>query len=269
MNKDKIVEALPPIFVGVGMAFGGMATVTGIKSTIDLYEDGYGKSYFKDDKVSLKEKAEVIGKYYWPTAGATIVAAGCFFGSVRGYSAQIAMAGAASYWKKYAKEYRAKNRELYGEENDRNIEKAVARDHIRQHPPAKSKKDPNALQMYDPITDQYFEATPGELEYAENKMNDILSKGCPVHYWFLLKHFRGVKWDLPICDDIGWHLDDTYEDYHYYNESFFGHIQFKFLDEYEDTQYGRIYILRCNLEPMLNVELDADVTKDSQLLHCL
>lgn len=269
MNTDKIAKALPPIFVGMGMAFGAAATVDGIKSTFDICEDGYGKEYFTDKDIPLQEKLKTIGKYYWKTGVATMLAGGCFMGSVKGYSSQVALAGAASYWKKYAKEYRAKNRELYGEENDRNIEQAVTHDHILQNPPPKKMRDPNALLMYDPITDQYFEATPGELEFAENKMDDILSKGCPVEYWFLLKHFRGVKYDLPICSDIGWHLDDTYEDYHYYNESFFGHIKFKFLDEFEDTQYGRIHILRCNLEPMLNVDVDLGVTEDSQELHCL
>lgn len=269
MDKDKIAKAVPAIFVGAGMAFGGVATAEGIKATFDICKDGYDLEYFNDSNVPLSEKAKVLWRYYWPTLTATGAAAGCFMGSVHGYMQAATLAGTASYWKKYAKDYRVANRELYGEENDRNVEKTVTKSHILQNPPPKKMRDPNALLMYDPITDQYFEATPGELEFAEKAMNDILSKGCPVEYWFLLKHFRGVKYDLPICNDIGWHLDDTYEDYHYYNESFFGHIQFKFLDEFEDTQYGRVHILRCNLEPMLNVELDADVAKDSQELHCL
>lgn len=272
MNTDKIVNALPHIFVGVGMAFGATATVEGIRSTFEMCEDGYDRSYFADKNVELKEKIATAGRYHWKTGLATAAAGVCFAGSVKGYSSQIAMAGAATYWKKYAKEYRLKNRELYGAENDKEIERSIASDHISQKkPPKKIFRDPECLAMFDPITEQYFEVTPAELDFAERSMNDILSKGCPVHYWYFLKHFRGVNWDLPICEDFGWHLDDTYEDYHYYNESFFGHTMFRILkDDFEDTQYGRIYILRCNPEPMLNLDMDdIEAVKDSQELHCL
>jgi hypothetical protein len=268
MDLTKAKKALPHILMGVGMAFGVSATVDGIRSTFEFAEDGYDRNYILDKNVPLKDRLKTVGKYYWLTGTDTAIAAGCFIAAQHGYSVQIADAlGVAAWYKQYAKDYRMINRELYGEENDRNIERAMSRKHISQDKPQVS-SDPNELTFYDPVTRQTFYATPAELEFVEREMNDILSKGCPVHYWFLIKHFRNVRYEDAICNDIGWHLDETYEDYYYYNESFFGHIMFRILrDEYEDTPSGRVYTLRFNLEPMLNLELDADVVKDSQDLQ--
>lgn len=270
MDISKVKEVTPHILMGMGIAFSGTATVEGIIQTFKLSEDGYGRDYIHDKNVPLKEKVMTFGRYYWKVGVPSAIALGCFMGSMKGYSAQVANAvSIAAWYKQYAKEYKMENRELYGVENDKNIEHAIAKKHISKNPP-KVSQDPNELTFYDPITQQTFYATPAELDFAERCMNDILSKAEPVHYWFLLKHFRGVDWDRPICKEIGWHLDDTYEDYHYWNESFFGHIMFRILrDEYEDTPNGRVYFLRFNIEPMLNLELDADVVKDSQDLQRL
>lgn len=267
MDISKVKEVMPHIFMGLGMSFGAMATAEGIKQTFNLVEDGYSKNYILSKNVSVKQKVKVISKYYWPVGATSAMAAGCFIAAQHGYSVQIADAvGLAAWWKRYAKEYRAKNRELYGEENDKNVERAIIEDHISQNPPPK-KKNSDAFLIYDPVTDQYFEATQKELDNCEREMNRILGKASPVQYWFFLKHFRNAKWRLPICEDIGWFLDDSYYDYHYYNESFFAHEYFEIYLEPIEAPEGDVYVLRTNIEPMLNLELDADVVKDAQDLQ--
>ena len=260
----------PPLMVGVGMAFGGMATIDGIRSTFNLVEDGYERSYFKNRNVKVKDKLGVIGRYYWRPGLESVAAAGCFMCAVKGYSTQFAsMAATASYFEKRFVEYKDKNVELYGEENDKNIENAIVRDHISKNPPPKRRRTDTYL-IYDRVTDQYFEATQKEIDHCERNMNRILDKGEPVHYWFLLKHFKGVIYDRPECKSIGWFLDDTYADYHYWNESFMGHQLFEIdLNEIIDSQYGDIHVLNFTIEPMLDVGLDADVVKDSQDVHGL
>ncbi len=267
MNLTKVKEVMPHIFMGLGMSFGVMATAEGIKQTFNLVEDGYSKNYILNKNVSVKQKAKVIGKYYWPVGATSAMAAGCFIAAQHGYSVQVADAvGLAAWWKRYAKEYRAKNRELYGEENDRKIEQAIIDDHISQSPPPK-KKDPNAYLVYDPITQEYFEVTQKELDHCEHEMNRILGKESPVDYRFFLKHFRHANYDNPICRDIGWFLDDTYADYHYWNESFYARQLFEIYLEKPDYATTDYYILSCSIEPMLNLELDSDVVKDAQDLQ--
>lgn len=267
MNLTQAKEALPHIFMGLGMAFGVTATVEGIRSTFEFVEEGYDRNYIRDKSIPAKEKAKTVGKYYWKAGVPLGLAFGCFVSAQRGYSAQIADAmSIAMWWKQHDMEYRKKNRELYGEENDKAVEDAIIRDHISKNPPP-AKKQSDAYLIYDPITDQYFEATQKELDHAEREMNRILGKESPVDYRFFLKHFRHADYDKPICRDIGWFLDDTYADYHYWNESFYARQLFEiYLDEpdYATTDY---YILSCSIEPMLNVELDSDVVKDSQDLQ--
>lgn len=267
MDFSKVKENMPHILMGVGMSFGVTATAEGIKQTFRFVEDGYSKNYIFDKKVPLKKRLSTVGKYYWQVGLPSALAAGCFLTAQKGYSAQIANAmSLAAAYKRYIKEYRDTNRELYGDENDKNINDAIVKDHISKNPPPEKKRS-DAYLIYDPITDQYFEATQKELDHCERNMNRILGKESPVGYWFLLKHFKGVKWDKPICYDIGWFLDDTYADYHYWNESFYARQMFEIQLDPQETPNGTIYILRFNIEPMLNLELDADVVKDAQDLQ--
>ncbi len=269
MDISKVKKVTPHILMGMGIAFSGTATVEGIIQTFKLSEDGYGSDYIHDNNVPLKEKVKTFGRYYWKVGVPSAIALGCFMGSIKGYSAQVANAvSIAAWYKQYAKEYQDKNRELHGEENDKAVKEAIVKDHISKNPPPK-KKDENAYLVYDPITQDYFEVTQKELDHCEREMNRILGKESPVDYRFFLKHFRHANYDNPICKDVGWFLDDTYADYHYWNESFYARQLFEIYLEKPDYATTDYYILSCSIEPMLNLELDADVVKDSQDLQRL
>ena len=143
MDISKVKDVLPYVEQGMGIAFGSVATYEGIKATFDMTEDGYNRDYIRNKTVPVKDKVKVIGKYYWKVGLNSALALGCFGLSMRGYSSKVAeaasMTSIAAYWKKYAKEYRAKNRELYGEENDQNVEREVIKEHMAQNPPPKKK----------------------------------------------------------------------------------------------------------------------------------
>lgn len=267
--KSTLKESAPSIFMGAGMSFGVQATIDGIKSTFKLHEDGIDKTYFeKGSDTSMQDKVKTAGKYYWKSALYLALAGCCFYGGIKGYSSKIASTATAASWiEKQYREYRDKNRELYGDEADSRIRKEVVNDHISKNPPP-TKKNKDAYHIYDPITDQYFEATQLELDHCEREMNRILCKESPVRYRYLLQHFKGVNYDLPICDEVGWFLDDTYSEYHYWNESFFGRQYFEIHLDPQETQYGDIYVLRFNIEPMLAL-YDVDEAKDSQDEHAL
>ena len=182
MDISKAKDVLPYVEQGMGIAFSSIATYEGIKATFNMADDGYGKSYILDKSVPVREKVKLICKYHWRVGLYTGLSLGCFGASMHGYSAKVAeaasMTSVAAWWKNYAQEYRAKNRELYGDENDRTVEHAIAKDYISKNPP-KEPSDPNELTFFDPITKQTFSATPAELDFAERAMNDILSKAEP------------------------------------------------------------------------------------------
>jgi len=264
---DKVGKYTPQIMMGIGIALSGTATVEGIKSTFKCADDGYDKSYFMDKDVPTVDKLKVMGRYFWLPGVLEIGSICFFFGAEREFSTQAGMALAtASYFENRLKEYKEKNVELYGEENDKNIEHAVIKDHISQNPPPEKRRN-DAFRIYDPITNQYFEATPKEIDNCEREMNRIFGKESPVNYRYFLKHFKGVCYDLPICYNMGWFLDDSYCDYHYWNESFYARQLFEIYLDPEDTQYGEIYVLRFSIDPMLAVDVDIDVAKDSQDVH--
>ena len=269
MDISKVKEVTPHILMGMGIAFSGTATVEGIIQTFKLSEDGYGRDYIHDKNVPLKEKVMTFGRYYWKVGVPSAIALGCFMGSMKGYSAQVANAvSIAAWYKQYAKEYQAKNRELYGEENDKAVKDAIVKDHMSKNPPP-AKRNSEAYMVYEPVTDQYFEVTMKEVDNCEREMNRILNKACPVDFEYFLKYFKNAKHDKPICKDIGWFLDDSYVDYHYWNESFFAHQLFEIFLDPQEIDGEDIYVMRCSIEPMLNLELDADVVKDSQDLQRL
>ena len=263
--RSEVIKGLPSFLMGAGGAFSLTATLDGVRSTFNVIEDGYDRGYFLSKEVPAKDKLRVISKYYWHTGVKMGLATGCFVGAMCGYNSQIAGATAiASYFEKELHDYRRKAADLYGEEADKHIREEVVKERVEQNPPP-SRNSQDAYLIYDPVTDQYFEATQKEIDHAEHELNRIFCKECAVRYNYVLRFFRKANSKKAIGDDIGWFLDESYYEYHYYNESFFAHPLVEIvLDPQPGPDGSDIYVLYFTEEPMLNLELDADVVKDSQ-----
>lgn len=267
--KTEVIKGLPSFLMGAGGAFGLKATIDGVRSTFKATEDGYDRGYFLSKEVPVKEKLKVVGKYYWHVGVELGIAGACFTGAACGYKAQIANATAvAAYFERELREYRKKTKEFYGDEGDRMIQHEVDKEKVKRNPPPE-RKNSDAFLIFDPVTEQYFEATQKELDHVEHQLNRMMCKECPIKYNYVLRLFRNADAKNPIADEIGWFLDETYYEYHYYNESFFSHPLVEIYLDRQETANGDIYILRFSEEPMLNLELDADVVKDSQDVHGL
>ena len=170
------------------------------------------------------------------------------------------------YEQKY-KTYRDKNRELFGEENDRKVEQEALREEIRQNQPRIFPGRPEEYLVFDEITRQYFYATYKEKEYAQEQLNRILSKESAVAWNYLLGFFKNASHTMSIGNVFGWFMDDSFCEYYYWNESFFGrpYVELEFVPTGEVTdQQEEIFTLRCSLEPLAECNMDDSEAMDSQ-----
>ena len=182
---------------------------------------------------------------------------------------EAGLAGAVSYYESKYKEYKAKNRELFGDKADEKVEEEVRRDKIRKTEKLFPERSEEYL-VYDEITGQYFYATYKEKEHAQEQLNRILGKECAVSYNYLLSMFKNADHRMKIGNIFGWFLDDTFTEYYYWNESFYGRpyaeLTFEPTGEVTDQQ-EEIYVLRCSLEPIAENNMDDSEHKDLQDLQ--
>ena len=258
---------LPSIFMGAGVGLSALTTVEAVKATPEAY------SLIQGEDLTLIEKAKRTYKCYTVPACAFAASLACFGFAMKGYNSQIADATeaaiAASYFAQKYKDYRAKNIELHGKECDKEVIEAIVKDQMAKNPPVVSTGYSGKYHVYDPVTDQYFYATYKELEHAEHEMNRILPKESTVKYNYLLSFFKEADHTLDRGEIIGWFMDDTYEEYHYWSASFFGVPCMELSFNKVDIDGEDIYYLGCSVDPLMEATWDYDIAKDAQDLQAL
>ena len=178
---------------------------------------------------------------------------------------EASLAALYSLYEGRYRDYKSKNRELFGEENDKKVEEEVLKDRLHNERlyPERSEE----YLVYDEITNQYFYATYKEKEHAQELLNRILGKESAVAYNFLLSCFKNADHKMPIGNVFGWFMDDTFMEYYYWNESFYARpyadLTFNPTGEVTDQQ-EEIYTLECSLEPIAENNMDDSEAKDSQ-----
>ena len=178
---------------------------------------------------------------------------------------EASLAALYSLYESKYKSYREKNRELFGDDKDAQVSEAVLREEIRKSKPSDPifPGRPEEYLVYDELTRQYFYATMKEKEHAQEQLNRILCKESAVAYNYLLALFNNADHKTKLGNIFGWFMDDTFAEYYYWNESFYGRpyaeLTFEPSGEVTDQQ-EEIYILRCSLEPV--AENDKDDSED-------
>lgn len=264
--KKFLIDNAPAIFTGLALA-GTVETVALTVRAVPRIEDKMWE--LEQETGGSPERKEII-KECWteviPPGTALLATMFCIVAANQAHIRREAgLAALYSFYEGRYNNYKAKNRELFGKENDEKVEKEVLREKLKREDlyPGRSEE----YLVYDPVTDQYFYATFKEKEHAQEQLNRILSKECAVAYNYLLSCFRNADHKMPIGNIFGWFLDDAFVEYYYWNESFFGRpyteLIFEPSGEVTDQQ-EEIYVLRCSLEPLAENNTDDSEAKDSQ-----
>lgn len=252
--------------MGMGISLSFNTTIQAVKVTPEAAQIIADIERAESRSLKLHEKAKEVWKLYSEAGISWALALACFGGVMHECNKEIVMgATTAAYFEQMYKTYREKNIELYGHENDQAIKHEIAKDRITADKPRVIQTHNGELyHIYDEVTEQYFYATYKELEHAERELNRILDKECPVKYNHLLKMFKNADHKTKRGELLGWFLDDTFFDYHYWNESFFAHQYIELILDPVEIDGEEIYALRCTLEPLMEATWDPDIYMDAR-----
>lgn len=262
--------------------FTGMAIVTSVETvalTAKATKDVWDEVYDLRETIVVKPEPEAVDyvracwKHCIPPA---LSLSATIFLILAANQAHIrketSLAALYSLYERQYKEYREKNRELFGDKADAKVQKEVLKKELKRH---ENKLYPGRAEeylVYDELTRQYFYATMKEKEHAQEQLNRVLAKESAVAYNYLLACFKNADHTQKLGNLFGWFMDDTFAEYYYWNESFFGrpYVELTFDPTGEVTdQQEDIYVLRCSLEPLAENNMDDSELMDSQDLQSL
>lgn len=256
--KKFLIDNAPAIFTGLALAGVVETTVLTIRA-VPRVED---KIWELEQKTAgTPERREIIRECWTetiPPACSMLFTMFCIIAANQAHvRREASIAALYSLYEGKYRDYKGKNRELFGEENDKRVEEEVLKDKLHNEKlyPERSEE----YLVYDEVTGQYFYATYKEKEHAQEQLNRILGKESKVAYNFLLSCFRNADHRIPIGNIFGWFMDDTFAEYYYWNESFYGRpyaeLTFEPSGEVTDQQ-EEIYILKCSLEAVAENNID-------------
>lgn len=212
MNITSFLKKNAGVVLTVIGAVGVVATaVMSAKATpkaIELLEEAEAE---KGEELTLTEKAMTAAPAYIPALGIGVATLVCIFGAnVLNMKQQAALTSAYALLNRSYSAYKQKAGELYGDEANAKIRKAVAEEQC-----IKSKFEPSdeKLTFYMFDCDKYFESTKEEVLSAEYHFNrNFILRG----YASLneLYEFLG----LPKTEEgehLGWSVDSGFEFYGY------------------------------------------------------
>lgn len=164
----------------------------------------------KGDKLSKTEVIKVAGPHYIPSIliGAGTIA--CIFGAnAFNKRQQAALMSAYALVDNSYKEYKKKVEELYGEEADKEVKAAIARD---KYADEDIQIGDNEKLFYDEFSGQYFESTTKKVIEAEYNLNRQLAYNGGAYlnefYDFLgiptIEAGRELGWSLGILEAMYW-----------------------------------------------------------------
>lgn len=177
-------------------------------------DDENEQPYIVYNNIPLKEKIKLTWKCFIPAA---LVGAATIAVFVSGHAidrAQLKEVTAAYILSKDAlAKYREEVKAEVGEEKEKQIHTNA------MEKASKEPMNPNKIMQFkEPVTGQFFSATPQDIIFAEAKINRMFQNNMCCSYAQFLK-LLGLKVPADIkANKIGWWLDDSYS----YNSSFFG-----------------------------------------------
>lgn len=170
---------------GAGVITTAVLTAKAAPKALKMLEEAKEE---KGEKLTVMETVKIAGPSYIPavvTGAATIT---CIFGAnILNKRQQAALMSAYALLDKSYKEYKAKVKELYGEEADVNVRTEIAKDHFE---PDVYEQEDDKLLFYDEYSQTYFNATMEDVLKAEMTLNrDFQYHGIAVlnEFYELLK----------------------------------------------------------------------------------
>ena len=154
-------------------AMGVVATsVSAVKATPKAILIIEREETLKGESLTKTEIVKATASVYIPALAIGLSTIACIFGAnALNKRQQAVITSAYALLEQSFKEYREKVKELYGEDSDRDIGKAVAKGHLREQ----SYSNDNEQLFYDFYSKRYFKSTMTDVIKAEYEFNRFIT----------------------------------------------------------------------------------------------
>lgn len=174
------------------------------------------EEYEEVTKLTPKEVVKTTWKCYAPAVATAGMSAICIVGAHSVKSRRhAALAAAYTVTESTLREYKNKVIEHIGEEAEREIVDAIAKDKVKENPPPQTVMIMSGedIPCMDSLSGQYFRSTPTKLDAIANNLNrrmrDELCISLNDFYWEV-----GLK-QTANGDQLGWNIDKGYIELYY------------------------------------------------------
>lgn len=241
--KSFVKRNAPTILTGLGAAGVVTTAVLAVKATpkaLALLEEAKEQ---KGEELTKTETVVVAGKVYIPTVLVGVGTLVCIFGAnVLNKRSQAALMSAYALLDGSYKEYKAKVKELHGEEGHGEVVQAIAVDKYKED---KLEVDEDMQLFFDEFSGRYFESTMEKVRNAEYQLNrELFMKSyATLNEWY---DYLGM-YPHELGDMYGWTPDGNRE------KSWQEWIDFNHMKTLIDDDL-ECYIISFYQEPYLNFE---------------
>lgn len=163
----------------------------------------------KGEDLTPLEKFKIAGPVYIPSALIGAATLACIFGAnALNKKQQASLMSAYALLDNSYKEYKAKVKDIYGEEGVQAIREGIAKDKYEEE---KEPADDGRLLFYDEFSGRFFRSTMEKVRWAEYEVNrDLVMRG-----WACINDFYEYL-KIPLIDsgyDLGWTPAMNSQDY--------------------------------------------------------
>lgn len=207
---NAISEKSPEILIGFGLAGMLTSTILAVKATpkaLDILEEC---EYAEDRELSKVDKFKLTWKCYAPAALGYCVSAACIIGANSVNAKRNAvLAGAYKLSESALLEYRDKVTEVLGEEKEKEIRDAVAKDRVDKDTSRTNEviiTGKGDTLCYDMISGRYFKSDIDKINKAVNEINYRLT-----HENIISLNEFYMELDMKPTEmgyEQGWNIDD-------------------------------------------------------------
>ena len=201
--KRSASKRSPEILIGLGIAGMLTTTVLAVKATPKAIKLKELEENEKQDYLTKTELVKATWKCYIPTVLIGMSTISCIVGAnMLSQKSQASLISAYTLLDNSFKEYRKKANDIFGEDADKRIKEAIAKEKFSKQP---FKVTEDKQLFYDMTSDRYFESTLAEVYRAEYELNREYAK----HGYCCLNDF----YDLIGIDEVaygyetGWSMD--------------------------------------------------------------
>lgn len=206
----------PEILMGVGIGSFIFGTIMMAPATIKAKTKlDKTKGELEKEKLTAFETVKAAWPYYIPTFIVDSLAIACLIGSgTTSFKRNAALTAAYTLSENKLKDYSAKVIEKLGEDEEKEIKKAVVEEKVQQNPVKDViLTDKGETICFDVLSGRYFKSDKNVIDEAVNKLNREMRSEM---YVTLNDFYYEIGLDGILLGDIlGWNIDDGYIDIDY------------------------------------------------------